>query len=157
MDEQTCGRDSFVEEFREIFNMFDTNGDGSISTRELKTIMRSLGQDPSETELRDMVKGVDADSSGEVEFDEFVKLIAKKMQKVDLEEEIMDAFKVFDTDGNGNISKAELRNAMTSLGKKFREPELDELFQLADINGDGQINYKEFVRIISPTGCMGSD
>ena len=78
---------------------------------------------------------------GEVDFDEFMKLVARKLQAVDIEEEILDAFRVFDKDGNGSISKEELRLAITTLGEKVKEDELDELVKFADLDGDGTINY----------------
>ncbi|XP_045165570.2 neo-calmodulin-like isoform X1 [Mercenaria mercenaria] len=137
-------------EFREIFKLFDKDGDGAISTKELATVMRSLGQNPTEQEIRQMVKMVDADNDGEVDFDEFMKLIARKLQSVDIEEEILEAFRVFDKDGNGSISKDELRFAITTLGEKVKENELDDLMRAADLNGDGQINYSEFAKMIAP-------
>ena len=48
-----------VEQYREAFSLFDKNGDGKVSTKELGTIMRSLGQNPSEAELKDIVANVD--------------------------------------------------------------------------------------------------
>ncbi|XP_045165571.2 neo-calmodulin-like isoform X2 [Mercenaria mercenaria] len=140
----------FISEFREIFKLFDKDGDGAISTKELATVMRSLGQNPTEQEIRQMVKMVDADNDGEVDFDEFMKLIARKLQSVDIEEEILEAFRVFDKDGNGSISKDELRFAITTLGEKVKENELDDLMRAADLNGDGQINYSEFAKMIAP-------
>ncbi|KAL4226321.1 Calmodulin [Mactra antiquata] len=133
--------EKFVQEFREIFKLFDKDGDGTITTKELSTVMRSLGQNPSEEELRQMVKMVDSDNNGEVDFDEFLEMIARKLQRVDLREEILEAFRVFDNDGNGSISKDELRFAITQLGEKVKEDELDELMKAADLNGDGSINY----------------
>ena len=51
----------FCTEFREAFSLFDKDGDGTISSKELGTVMRSLGQNPTETELNDMINEVDAD------------------------------------------------------------------------------------------------
>ena len=48
-----------VEQYREAFSLFDKNGDGTVSTSELGTIMRSLGQTPTEAELRDIIANVD--------------------------------------------------------------------------------------------------
>ena len=64
------------------------------------------------------------------------------------EEEILEAFKVFDKDGNGFISAAELRHIMTNLGEKLTDEEVDEMIREADIDGDGQINYEEFVKVM---------
>jgi calmodulin len=139
------------------------DGDGTVTTKELGTVMRSLGQNPTEAELRDMINEVDADGNGTIDFPEFLTMMARKMRDTDSEEEIREAFKVFDKDGNGFISAAELRNVMTSLGalllidsrplalvirsplrigEKLSDQEVDEMIREADIDGDGQINYE---------------
>lgn len=61
------------------------------------------------------------------------------MKDTDSEEEILEAFKVFDKDGNGFISAAELRHVMTNLGEKLTDEEVDEMIREADIDGDGQV------------------
>jgi calmodulin len=81
--------------------------------------MRSLGQNPTEAELQDMINEVDADGNGTIDFPEFLTMMARKMKDTDSEEEIKEAFKVFDKDGNGFISAAELRHVMTNLGKNI--------------------------------------
>ncbi len=143
--------------------------------------MRSLGQNPTEAELMDMIQEVsrcpfffafdcwiakqrliillclfrsypcsqiDADGSGTIDFPEFLTMMARKMKDTDSEEEILEAFKVFDKDGNGFISAAELRHIMTNLGEKLTDEEVDEMIREADIDGDGQINYEEFVKMM---------
>ena len=136
---------------------------GTITTKELGTVMRSLGQNPTEAELQDMINEVDADGNGTIDFPEFLNLMARKMkvrwpalvapsglrgcsvqgnpcgctvphlfaetrgkqssaplvslhdmtcaQDSDSEEELREAFKVFDKDGNGFISAAEVRRS----------------------------------------------
>ncbi|CDI79520.1 calmodulin, putative [Eimeria praecox] len=134
-----------IAEFKEAFSLFDKDGDGTITTKELGTVMRSLGQNPTEAELQDMINEVDADGNGTIDFPEFLTLMARKMKDTDSEEELIEAFKVFDRDGNGLISAAELRHVMTNLGEKLTDEEVDEMIREADIDGDGQINYEEFV------------
>jgi calmodulin len=111
-------------------------------------ISRSLGQNPTEAELQDMINEVDADGNGTIDFPEFLTMMARKMKDTDSEEEIKEAFKVFDKDGNGFISAAELRHVMTNLGEKLTDEEVDEMIREADIDGDGQINYEEFVKMM---------
>ena len=98
-----------ITEFKEAFTVFDENGDGVITTKELGNVMKTLGQNPTEAELQHMVGEVDADGNGTIDFPEFLTMMARKMKDTDTEEEIIEAFKVFDKDGNGFISSAELR------------------------------------------------
>lgn len=137
-----------IAEFKEAFGLFDKDGDGSITTNELGTVMRSLGQNPSEAELRDMISEVDADGNGTIDFPEFLNLMARKMKDTDSEEELKEAFKVFDKDQNGYISAAELGHVMANLGEKLTPEEIDEMIKEADTDGDGQVNYEEFVRMM---------
>ncbi|MBA0784281.1 hypothetical protein Gotri_001869, partial [Gossypium trilobum] len=117
--------DEQISEFKEAFSLFDKDGDaisqylfvafililaaGCITTKELGTVMRSLGQNPTEAELQDMINEVDADGNGTIDFPEFLNLMARKMKDTDSEEELKEAFRVFDKDQNGFISAAELR------------------------------------------------
>jgi len=149
MDDEGILSNDEVEEFREAFSMFDKNGDGTISSTELGTIMRSLGQNPTENELMDMINEVDIDGNGTIDFREFLNMMAKKVNKSDSEEELREAFRVFDKDGNGHISANELRTVMTTLGEKLTDEEVDEMIFEADLDGDGQVNYEEFVRMMT--------
>src|ERR1700742_2156306 len=73
---------------------------------------------------------------------EFLTMMARKMKDTDSEEEIREAFKVFDRDNNGFISAAELRHVMTSIGEKLTDDEVDEMIREADQDGDGRIDCK---------------
>ncbi|XP_036920547.1 calmodulin-alpha-like [Sturnira hondurensis] len=128
------------------FSLSDKDGDGTITTKELGTVMRSLGQNPTEAELQDMANEVDADDGNDtIDFPEFLTMIARKMKDTDSEEEIREAFRVFDKDGNGYISAAELRHVRTDLTEKLTDEEVDEMIGEAGIDGDGQVNCEEFV------------
>merc|ERR1712173_411860 len=107
-----------IAEFKEAFSLFDKDGDGTISTKELGTVMNSLGQKPTPQELENMIKEVDTDGNGEIDFDEFLAMMAKKLQESDLEEDIREAFRVFDVNCTGTISTLELRHIMSNLGEK---------------------------------------
>jgi calmodulin len=103
-----------------------------------------------------MINEVDADGNGTIDFPEFLTMMARKMKDTDSEEEIKEAFKVFDKDGNGFISAAELRHVMTNLGEKLTDEEVDEMIREADIDGDGQINY-EGTRCCTLLSCFDAD
>lgn len=122
---------------KKAFRLFDKDGDGSITTTELGTVMRNLGQNPSEEALKQMINEVDADDSGTIDFAEFLTLMARKMKTKDSQAEILEAFKVFDCDGSGKISAAELRQVMHKLGEQLSDEEVEEMISEADTNGDG--------------------
>ncbi|XP_012262941.1 neo-calmodulin-like isoform X5 [Athalia rosae] len=138
-----------VAEFKEAFMLFDKDEDGTITMVELGVVMRSLGQRPSETELRDMVNEVDQDGNGTIEFNEFLQMMSKKMKGSDGEDELREAFRVFDKNNDGLISSTELRHVMTNLGDKLSEEEVDDMIKEADLDGDGMVNYEEFVTILT--------
>lgn len=73
-------------------------------------------------------------------------MMARKMKDTDSEEEIREAFKVFDRDNNGFISAAELRHVMTSIGEKLTDDEVDEMIREADQDGDGRIDCMNYPR-----------
>ncbi|XP_042433431.1 calmodulin-1-like [Zingiber officinale] len=137
-----------VTEFHEAFCLFDKDGDGCITPEELGTVIKSLGQNPSEEELQEMVQEVDADGNGSIEFGEFLNLMSRKVKETNVEEELKEAFKVFDKDQNGFISATELRNVMINLGEKLTDEEVEKMIKEADLDGDGQVNYEEFVRMM---------
>ena len=77
-----------IAEFKEAFSLFDKDGDGTITTKELGTVMRSLGQNPHDQELNDMINEIDEDGNGHVDFDEFLIMMSKKMKENDSDEEL---------------------------------------------------------------------
>ncbi|KAJ2725823.1 hypothetical protein GGI07_001030 [Coemansia sp. Benny D115] len=137
-----------IGEYKEAFGLFDKDNDGLISTEELGSVMRSMNQNPTEAELQDMINEVDKDGNGKIDFGEFLSLMARQYNNGDDEEELKEAFRVFDKDGNGVISASELRHVMTSLGEKLTDDEVTEMIREADVDGDGQINYEEFVKMM---------
>uniref|UniRef100_A0A914PJD0 EF-hand domain-containing protein n=1 Tax=Panagrolaimus davidi TaxID=227884 RepID=A0A914PJD0_9BILA len=131
--------------------MFDKDGNGTISTKELGVAMRSLGQNPTEQEILEMINEVGKcvnyiDGNGQIEFPEFCVMMKRMMKETD-SEMIREAFRVFDKDGNGVITAQEFRYFMVHMGMQFSEDEVDEMINEVDIDGDGSIDYEEFVKV----------
>ena len=137
-----------VEELKEAFQLFDFDGNGSISTKELGTVMRSLGQNLMDVELDDLINEVDADGSGLIDFPEFLTISARKMKDTDSEEEIREAFSIFDKDGSGLITADDVVNIMSNLGEKLTSEEIHEMLAEAKINQDGKIDYNDFLNLM---------
>jgi calmodulin len=137
-----------IAECREIFNLFDKDKDGSITTKELGEVMKALGANPTQSELQEMLNEVDTDGSGKIEFKEFLELFSKKLKETETEDDLKEAFKMFDKDGNGKITAMELKSALETFGETITDEEAIKLINDADIDGDGSINYHEFVGIM---------
>ena len=95
-----------------------------------------------------MIKEVDLNSDGKIELDEFMTLMARNSPDTQTEDEVINAFRVFDKEGNGLIATAELKHIMMTIGDRMTEEEADEMIHEADIDDDGVINYEEFVRMM---------
>lgn len=138
-----------ILEFKEAFSLFDKDGDGSISTDEFGTVMRSLGMNPTASELQEMINEVNADGSGMIDFSEFLTMCSRKMKDTDSEEDLMEAFSVFDKEGRGVLSTSELRHVMSQLGEKLTDEELEEMVEGSSVSEGEEVKYLEFVRLMS--------
>ena len=137
-----------IIEFREAFQAFDKDGSGSITTKELGTVMRSLGQNLNESEIREIIDEVDEDKNGTIDFHEFLSLMARKMKILDKEDELLDAFKILDVDGTGKISKYQLRYIILSTETGFTGDDIEELIKKTEIDDDGNIDLHDFIKVL---------
>jgi calmodulin len=137
---------SQLAEFKEAFGVFDKDGSGTITVDELDAVMKGLGHNPTKQELDAIFAEVDKDGNGKIDFSEFLTMMSPKAGQYD--EAIMNTFKSFDKDGSGKISHAELKAAMAQMGAKMSDAEIDEMIKVADQDGDGQIDYSEFLKIM---------
>ena len=137
-----------INQFHKLFDLFDTDNSGSITTKELGTVMRNLGQNPSEEELKQMIREVDLNGNGTIDFKEFMCLMVKKMKDNNVDDELQEAFKVFDRNQNGYITSHELRHTMANLGDNLSPEEVEEIIKEADLDNDQQIDYDEFMKVI---------
>ncbi|KAJ1413889.1 EF-Hand 1, calcium-binding site [Sesbania bispinosa] len=135
-------REEQIGEFLEAFCLFDKDGD------ELGSAIRSVDENPTLEELQIMMNEVDTDGNGTIEFEEFLNLMATKMKETEAEEELKEAFRVFDKDQDGYISPSELRSVLRSIGEKVTEEELEQMIKEADLDGDGLLDYEDFVRMM---------
>ncbi|XP_060806504.1 neo-calmodulin [Amyelois transitella] len=156
VDETTGITRTQMKEFREAFRLFDKDGDGTITKEELGRVMRSLGQFARVEELQDMLQEVDSDGDGNVSFEEFVSILSKSMSGAggattsaeQEERELRDAFRVFDKHNRGYICASDLRAVLQCLGEDLSEEEIEDMIKEVDSDGDGRIDFLEFVRAL---------
>ncbi|XP_064622011.1 neo-calmodulin-like [Lineus longissimus] len=139
-----------MDEYKEAFSIFDRDGSGTITVTEMGTVMRALGQHPTQSDLYEMIGKIDRNRNGMIDFPEFIILMDQKKTSTIRHnpEYLKTCFEVFDKNGDGFITSEELRNIMTNLGEKLTNEEVDEMIKVADIDEDGKLNYKEFIYLM---------
>ena len=142
------------QEIKEAFDLFDTDGSGSIDAKELKVAMRALGFEPKKEEIKKMISEADKEGTGKVSFQDFMDLMVEKMAQRDPIEEIKKAFRLFDIDEKGKISFKDLKRVAKELGENMTDDELQEMIEEADRDGDGEISEEDFIRIMKKTNLF---
>jgi len=150
-----------IGQYQDAFQQF-CDEMGSVTSAQVSGIMRVFGQNPSNAEIQDMVAKVDMDGSGLLNFPEFLAMMGYKAEAENAEDEIREAFQVFDGDGNGFINRSELACVMSNLGETLKPEEIQgirdgqgwafsskAMIDEADLDGDGQINYEEFYAMMN--------
>jgi len=141
-----------VQMLRKAFDMFDRDKKGCIHTNMVATILRTLGQNFEEKDLKELIEEIDIDGSGELEFDEFLTLTARYLVDEDseaMQEELREAFRMYDKEGNGYINVSALREILRALDDKLTEDELDEMIAEIDTDGSGTVDFDEFMEMMT--------
>ncbi|KAK3747613.1 hypothetical protein QZH41_013673 [Actinostola sp. cb2023] len=123
-----------IVELQEAFKLIDQDQDGEISRKDLKDFLVSLGHDPTEAEIRNMLTEIPPPS----DLAHFLEMFGDKMECVDSEDLIRNAFSCFDESGNGYIDLAEFRELLTTMGSRLSQQQVDEIFlhgAITDENG----------------------
>lgn len=147
-----------VQNIKDCFDLFDQDGSGSISFEELTTALETLGLDTSEKDVNAFIKMGDDDEDAmgddshyQVEYDEFLGMMKKMMQDKSPEDDMKTAFKLFDADGTGKISMANLKQLCEDSGQEI---EYEELKDVIDVCSDGkeEILLADFIRVMKSQG-----
>ncbi|KAM3130314.1 hypothetical protein pb186bvf_017610 [Paramecium bursaria] len=137
--------ESEIRELGKLFKELDKNGDGVLTIEEIKQGIQGLNSE-NQQEVLNVLKAVDTDASGTINYTEFLAATMDKalyMKK----EKLVQAFKAFDTDGSGKISKQEIKNVLGQ-NDPAKDQLFDQLIKEVDENGDGEIDYLEFVTLM---------
>jgi Ca2+-binding EF-hand superfamily protein len=136
-----------VQEFKEAFGLMDQDRDGTISVDDLKEVYNSLGRAPKEAELKSMID----EAPGPINFTMLLTLFGDRLNGTDEEPVMLNAFKLFDTDGKGLIARDILREILTSQGKpdeRLNDQEFNQVLEGAPLDPKGNLDYATFTRII---------
>ncbi|KRY14857.1 putative myosin regulatory light chain [Trichinella patagoniensis] len=142
---------SQIQEFKEAFNMIDQNRNGFIDKADLLDMYASLGKEVGDEFIDEMIN----EAPGAINFTMFLTMFGEKMTGTDPEDVIRNAFQCFDEEGTGDesshcyssISEHDLRTLLTTMGDRYTDDQVEELFKDAPIK-DGMFNYVEFARML---------
>ncbi|CAI5455606.1 unnamed protein product [Caenorhabditis angaria] len=138
-----------LKEYRQLFNMFDTDGSGAIGNEELKQAMISIGLHANKNEIDNVIKEVDADGNGEIDFEEFCACMKKSQNivKSTNEELIRECFEIFDQDRNGIITENEFKYIAKEFGD-FDDELAEKVFRELDVSANGHLSADQFATIV---------
>jgi centrin-1 len=138
-----------VQEVKDAFDLFDSDSSGAVSVNELVESMKSLGLDQKNEAVFDMIKEIDTDGSGELEFQEFLEMMTARLTNKTPRADIERVFKLFDADRTGEISLDNLKRVAGELGEEVSNEELQEMVQRNDVDKDGAWTLDDFYAVMT--------
>jgi len=143
---EDLGEDELAE-FREMFNLVDRDGGGSISNQELGELMDTLGINATQDEIDLMIQEIDQDSNGEVDFEEFVAVMSRKVNATYTEVQVRNAFKLFEDKNNpGQILPDVLEEVLLKyVGSQSSREQIHELVCPLETDANGLFNFERHV------------
>lgn len=132
-----------IQEFKEAFSLIDQNRDGFIDIEDLKDMYASLGNTPSDKDLKEMLD----ESPGPLNFTMFINLFGEKLNGTDPETALRNAFIMFDTDQKGTLDEEYIKDLLENMGDNFSSDEIRQTWKEAPIT-QGKLDYEAFVRLI---------
>merc|ERR1712187_308784 len=138
-----------VQEVKDAFDLFDTDSSGAVSVQELVDAMQSLGLEQKNEAVFNMIKEIDTDGSGELEFTEWLEMMTARLSDKTPRSEIERVFKLFDDDRTGEISLANLKRVANELGEEVSNEELQEMVMRNDVDKDGAWSLDDFYAVMT--------
>ena len=129
---------------RKAFQMFDTTKSGFIDTLKISTILNTMGQLFDDSDLNALISENDPEGTGKVNFDGFCRIAGRFLEEEDAEamqEELKEAFRLYDREGNGYITTATLKEILAALDDKLTSADLDGIIAEIDTDGSGTVDF----------------
>ncbi|KAK3583371.1 hypothetical protein CHS0354_038992 [Potamilus streckersoni] len=138
-----------IEEYTNAFYSFDKDGDGLIATKELEAVLKSIGQRPCESDLKELIQVIDKDGNGAIAFEEFLEMMTcLDCTSAERKEVLREAFRVHDKEGKGLITLTNLRYVIKIIGDKLTDEVVEDIIRRI-VTKDELVNYEDFLSMIS--------
>ena len=135
-----------IENLKKVFKSLDQCNDGQITYEELKKGLIQINPSKfSENDIKTIFDSIDVDKNGKIDYTEFLAATVQESNYLK-KEKLFEAFSMFDKDNSGFITKDEIVKALKA--EKSQEKEIDTYIKDVDKNGDGKIDYKEFLTLM---------
>uniref|UniRef100_A0A914ZEG4 EF-hand domain-containing protein n=2 Tax=Parascaris TaxID=6254 RepID=A0A914ZEG4_PARUN len=136
------------KELSETFDLLDVDHDGRLSRGEISALLRAINVEPTRIELDFIFKEMDADKTGKISKEEFVRYMSAPPKHRTTIGELEKQFRQFDRDGDGAITQEELEEMLSETASLNDRNAIAEMFHATDTNGDGRITFIEFVNMM---------
>lgn len=142
---------SHLSEIKTLFSTFDKNKDGYLTSKEVAALLQSgkLSANVPYNAIQKVVREVEKRDKKMVNITQLMEVLGRHCSEFNPMADMMEAFKVFDKNGDGVISVSELRHVMNNLGERLTDRELQQMFRNAYQDGDGEINFNEFLKMMT--------
>ncbi|XP_072034075.1 calmodulin-like [Amphiura filiformis] len=138
-----------VSELRYAFDVFETfEGSNHILTKNLGKVLRSLGQNMMSTDIQTMQNELDEVGIGRIAFPKFLKAMEEKMKAHRIDQELKNAFRVFDKGDTGFVPIKEICTVLSVAADDIPQKDLDDMARDLDLNRDGRLDYQEFLNMM---------
>ena len=156
LEEEIETEENYIENMKNVYKIafeeFDTEKNNYLSTEQLMDVMKSLGYDLSKNEIEDMMFSVlkkeKVKNYDKINLTQFQKLMNVWRPERDIVDEYIEAFRVFDQTGNGKIPISVLEKVLFQYGTDITHKEIKYMLNDANVNNDGLIDYRQFVRLL---------
>lgn len=133
------------ENFKNAFDAFDEDRDDFVEKSEIGKLLRAIGFNPMPEEVQDMMEDIKGDK---FDFKTFLYIVYRHARECDPEQELIDAFKIFDKDGTGKIQTDAVRQILLNIKQPFTEDQINELLGQAQIDKNNCVNINDFVKLM---------
>jgi len=135
-----------------VFQMFDQGKTGFVESSKMSTILNTLGHSFDDEELQALMEEHDEEGTGKLDFDTFSMIAGHFLEEEDAEamtQELKEAFRLYDREGNGYITTGTLREILAALDDKLSSDDLDGIITEIDTDGSGTVDFDEFMEMMT--------